>query len=126
MLYLFVLTETFFVIIVMWWMMVTFSMFVGVALADDEVLACEDARMKCLFRDGCNLALRNYMVGCSSVLQDQNPTHCPEICLHSLIALTSTIEGQALMNVCHCNFTFYYLAACVKVTNTYHLCILLN
>lgn len=85
----------------MWWMMVTISTFVGVAVADNEILACEDARVKCLFRDGCGLALRNYMVHCSTVLNDNNPTHCPEICLNSLIALTSTFEGQALMNVCY-------------------------
>lgn len=67
--------------------------------ADTPRMACEDARMKCAYRVGCGMALQNYLVGCSAVLQGPEPTHCPEICQHSLIALTSTEEGKELMRV---------------------------
>lgn len=85
--------------LVMWWMMVGLSALVGVVMTDHPPMACEDARLKCAFREGCGMALHNYMVGCSSVLRGPYPDHCPEICLHSLIALTSTVEGQELMRV---------------------------
>lgn len=65
-------------------------------------MACEDARLKCAYRVGCGMALQNYLVGCSSVLQGPYVDYCPEVCLYSLIALTSTQEGQKLMN-CQCN-----------------------
>ncbi|XP_019870298.2 growth arrest-specific protein 1 isoform X2 [Aethina tumida] len=66
------------------------------------VIPCEQAKLKCAYRVGCGMALQNYLVGCSAVLDDPNPTHCPQICQHSLIALTSTDEGKALMN-CKCS-----------------------
>lgn len=79
----------------MWWVMVSVASLMGIAAA----IPCEEARIKCAFRMGCGTALQNYVVGCSGVLQGAYPTHCPEICHHSLIALTSTDEGKALMNV---------------------------
>lgn len=60
-------------------------------------LSCEEARIKCAYRKGCGMALRNYLVDCSSVLHDN--TRCPEVCQHALIALTSTDEGHKLMTV---------------------------
>lgn len=75
--------------------MVAVSLLVGVTSA----IPCEEARLKCAYRVGCGRALQQYLVGCSSVLQGNYPTHCPEICKNSLIALTSTDEGKALMNV---------------------------
>lgn len=66
-------------------------------------LSCEDARLKCAYRDGCGMALQNYIVGCSTVLQGAGRLdYCPEMCQYSLIALTSTEEGKDLMN-CECN-----------------------
>lgn len=76
----------------------------AVGLEARAQVPCEEARLKCAYREGCGMALQNYMVGCSAVLQ--GPTqHCPQICLHSLIALTSTEEGRDLMN-CQCNDEF--------------------
>lgn len=70
-------------------------------------LPCEDARMKCAYRSGCGMAIQNYMVGCSAVLQGPDVDYCPEICQHSLIALTSTEEGKALMTVSHVSLRSY-------------------
>jgi growth arrest-specific protein 1 len=82
----------------MWWVMVSVAALVGAATS----LPCEQARMRCAYRVGCGMALQNYVVGCSGVLQGPPPTQCPEICHHSLIALTSTEEGKDLMN-CKCS-----------------------
>ncbi|XP_063908017.1 growth arrest-specific protein 1-like isoform X2 [Zophobas morio] len=82
----------------MWWIMVSVAALVGAAAS----VPCEEARMRCAYRVGCGMALQNYVVGCSGVLQGPPPTYCPEICHHSLIALTSTEEGKDLMN-CNCS-----------------------
>lgn len=79
----------------MWFIMLTVSWVVGTITA----IPCEEARLKCAYRVGCGGALQQYLVSCSSVLQGDYPTRCPEICKNSLIALTSTDEGKALMNV---------------------------
>jgi hypothetical protein len=63
------------------------------------------------------MALQNYLVGCSLVLQDEErpspddplagratARRCPEPCQHALIALTSTDEGKHLMSV---SFTYF-------------------
>lgn len=85
----------------MWWMMVSLTALVGVASATSKgPIPCEEARLKCGFRVGCGKALNHYLMGCYGVLQDgPYPTHCPEACAHSLIALTSTEEGKELMEV---------------------------
>ncbi|XP_044264317.1 growth arrest-specific protein 1-like isoform X2 [Tribolium madens] len=82
----------------MWWVMVSVAAMMGVATP----LPCEEARMRCAYRVGCGTALQHYVMGCSGVLQGPPPSHCPEICHHSLIALTSTEEGKDLMN-CECS-----------------------
>lgn len=79
-------------------MMISMIAIVGVA-AESPRMPCEEARMKCAYRVGCGMALQKYLVGCSAVLQGPQPTYCPEICQHSLIALTSTEEGKELMRV---------------------------
>ncbi|PSN45828.1 hypothetical protein C0J52_05527 [Blattella germanica] len=66
---------------------------------------CEQARLKCAYRDGCGMALQKYMMGCSSVLHGPPITTCPESCQHALIALTSTEEGKDLMT-CDCTDEF--------------------
>lgn len=86
-------------------MMISMIAIVGAA-AETPRMPCENARMKCAYRVGCGKALQNYLVGCSAVLQGPQPTYCPEICQHSLIALTSTEEGKELMRV---SYIFYYL-----------------
>nr|CAH7737692.1 unnamed protein product [Callosobruchus chinensis] len=67
-----------------------------------EAIPCEEARWKCAYRVGCGMALRNYLIGCDVVLRGPYPDKCPEICMHSLIALTSTEEGMDLTN-CECS-----------------------
>lgn len=59
---------------------------------------CEEARMRCAYRTGCGAALSNYMYLCNEVLSEPT-TVCPKACGHALIALMSTEEGKALMNV---------------------------
>lgn len=83
----------------MWWMMVALSALAGTTVAVTPAPVCEEARLKCAYRVGCGMALQNYLVGCSAVLQGPYPTYCPQICQHSLIALTSTEEGKQLMSV---------------------------
>lgn len=68
-------------------------------VAVTSAIPCEEARLKCAYRVGCGRALQQNLVGCSSVLQGNYPTYCPEKCKNSLIALTSTDEGKDLMNV---------------------------
>lgn len=92
----------------MWWMMVSLTALMG-AVADKPPVPCEEARMKCAYRTGCGMALQNYVVGCSAVLQGPPLTTCPEICQHSLIALTSTEEGKELMRVSNLKKAFCYL-----------------
>jgi len=89
----------------MWnWIM---TVLVGLAvptLASKPPMSCDEARMKCAYRQGCGMALQNYLSGCSAVLQGPM-TYCPQICQHSLIALTSTEEGKDLMQ-CECSDDF--------------------
>ncbi|CAH1114520.1 unnamed protein product [Psylliodes chrysocephalus] len=83
----------------MWLIMLSVAWLAGVSSG----IPCEQARLKCAYRVGCGMALQNYIVGCSAVLQgDDFPKHCPEICQYSLTALTSTDEGKELMN-CVCS-----------------------
>lgn len=63
-------------------------------------IPCEEARLKCAYREGCGTALKHYLVGCSGVLQNAEYfNHCPQVCFNSLIVLVSTQEGKALMEV---------------------------
>ncbi|XP_018325217.1 growth arrest-specific protein 1-like [Agrilus planipennis] len=95
----------------MWWIMMSLAAMAAVAgstaqqerNADEEVMSCEVARMRCAYRVGCGKALQHYVMGCSAVLQGMNElAYCPEICQNSLIALTSTEEGKQLMT-CQCS-----------------------
>ncbi|XP_056630023.1 growth arrest-specific protein 1-like [Diorhabda carinulata] len=82
----------------MWLIMVSVAWLVGTTIG----VPCEEARMRCAYRDGCGRVLQKYIVDCSTVLQgDRFPTNCPEICQYTLIALTSTEEGMELMD-CEC------------------------
>lgn len=75
-------------------------------LASDQpgVETCEVARLKCAYRVGCGMALQNYMEGCSDVITGSTKK-CSDHCRNSLIALTSTEEGEALMK-CKCSDNF--------------------
>lgn len=71
----------------------------GTTAAGDYVPeTCEDVRLRCAFGTGCSLALHNYFIKCDRILQT-NPTTCPETCLYSLVALTSTDDGKRLLDV---------------------------
>ena len=65
---------------------------------EKQRLPCGLARMKCLYRDGCRKALDNYMDGCLDIMNGHAKT-CNDFCTKSLIALTSTRPGHALMEV---------------------------
>lgn len=64
-------------------------------------MTCEDARIKCALRAGCGMALQNYMLGCADLISGRI-SECDPYCRNSLIALTSTEEGHALMD-CVCS-----------------------
>ncbi|XP_068231583.1 growth arrest-specific protein 1-like isoform X2 [Palaemon carinicauda] len=67
-------------------------------------ISCEEARIKCALRGGCGMALQNYMLGCADLMSG-NIDYCDEYCKNSLIALTSTEEGNLLMDcVCSDNY----------------------
>lgn len=70
------------------------------AAQQNQRLPCGIARMKCLYHDGCRKALDNYMDGCLDIMNGHAKT-CNDFCTKSLIALTSTLPGHALME-CAC------------------------
>ncbi|TRY67093.1 hypothetical protein TCAL_05157 [Tigriopus californicus] len=57
---------------------------------------CHVSQLKCAYRDGCGLAIQNYMLACSALAEGKTTT-CTTYCKHSLIALMSTPEGKRLM-----------------------------
>nr|XP_023018241.1 growth arrest-specific protein 1-like isoform X1 [Leptinotarsa decemlineata] len=86
----------------MWLIMLSVTWLVG----ETSAIPCEEARMKCAYRVGCGMALQNYLMGCSAVLQGESfPTYCPDFCQYTLTALTSTEEGKELME-CQCSDHF--------------------
>ena len=56
--------------------------------------------MSCMYRDGCGLALQQYELTCSSLVNQLTDT-CSRACQHALIALVSTEEGKRMME-CKC------------------------
>ncbi|XP_011312894.1 growth arrest-specific protein 1 [Fopius arisanus] len=92
---------------VQWSFMLSALMVLTVVAADDETnttgisISCENARVKCAFRSGCGTALQQYIGSCASDLRG-GVTSCPETCLLTLIALSSTDEGKQLMT-CTCS-----------------------
>ncbi|KAF6216461.1 hypothetical protein GE061_000803 [Apolygus lucorum] len=69
-------------------------------VGSEAAITCEDARLKCAYREGCGKALQNFIISCSSL--HQLTRNCPEECQNALIALTSTDEGQQFMS-CDCD-----------------------
>lgn len=63
-------------------------------------MRCEVARMKCAYRMGCGMALHGYMVECADLIAGRT-NKCPVQCQRALIALSSTEEGQELVE-CDC------------------------
>ena len=63
-------------------------------------VSCSMATLACANRDGCGLALEQYLLSCSDLVQGEDDT-CNRQCQLSLIALLSTPEGERLME-CQC------------------------
>jgi len=63
-------------------------------------VGCGHATMACAYRDGCGLALKQYMESCSDLVSGITDT-CSMDCRFALIALLSTPEGKRLME-CSC------------------------
>ena len=61
---------------------------------------CSLATLQCANRDGCGLALQQYLVSCSDLVTGLTDV-CSKQCQLSLIALLSTPEGERLME-CQC------------------------
>jgi hypothetical protein len=63
-----------------------------------EEVSCDEARLKCVFRAGCGVALQNYVVGCGDLTSGKS-RGCNAHCRNALTALMSTPEGFRLMKV---------------------------
>jgi len=61
---------------------------------------CDIARTKCAYRMGCGFSLHGYMVDCADLIAGRT-NKCQPSCQRALIALTSTEEGQELID-CDC------------------------
>ena len=72
----------------------------GPELLPASEVGCGHATLACANRDGCGLALEQYMVSCSDLVTGLT-TQCSAQCRLSLIALLSTPEGDRLMK-CKC------------------------
>jgi hypothetical protein len=63
-----------------------------------EEVSCDEARLKCVFRAGCGVALQNYVVECGDLTSGKSNA-CDAHCRNALTALMSTPEGHRLMKV---------------------------
>ena len=61
-------------------------------------LSCSAAQQKCVLRNRCGWALNRYMIACADIITGKTK-FCNDLCKKSLIAITSTEEGQQLMKV---------------------------
>ena len=77
-----------------------FANYSGPELPAAEDVPCSLATLACANRDGCGLALEQYMLTCSDLVTGLD-TKCSKHCQLSLIALLSTAEGERLMQ-CRC------------------------
>ena len=62
-------------------------------------VSCSQAWLSCSYRDGCGLALQQYVSACSDLVSGLS-AQCPLNCRLALVALLSTTEGERLMQVC--------------------------
>lgn len=65
-------------------------------------LKCQEARVNCGHRVGCEAALRNYLVECTDFVNTNGDGSCPPKCTKALITLMSTDEGAAFID-CDCD-----------------------
>lgn len=63
--------------------------------------SCRFAQLKCSYRTGCGATLHSFIFECDSLIHNKTDL-CSDQCKNTLIGLTSTHEGQKLMN-CDCN-----------------------
>ena len=62
-------------------------------------VVCSQAWLACSYRDGCGLALHQYVSACSEMVRGSR-AQCDLNCRLALVALLSTTEGERLMQVC--------------------------
>ena len=72
----------------------------GPELIPPSEVNCGQATLACANRDGCGMALEQYMLSCSDLVTGADSS-CSAQCRLSLIALLSTPEGDRLMQ-CQC------------------------
>ncbi|ESP01246.1 hypothetical protein LOTGIDRAFT_111585 [Lottia gigantea] len=75
----------------------------GYIYCDIAIELCDTVRLSCSARDGCQMALTNFFVGCNDVIYGKG-NKCTTKCEHALISLLSTEDkaGLAFMN-CNCS-----------------------
>ena len=61
-------------------------------------VVCSQAWLSCTYRDGCGLALQQYLSACSDLVSGSTSL-CQPDCRLALVALLSTKEGERLMQV---------------------------
>ena len=66
-------------------------------------VVCSKAWLSCSYRDGCGLALQQYVSACSDLVAGHS-SHCDVNCRLALVALLSTTEGERLMQVCRLHY----------------------
>jgi len=71
------------------------------SLPPAEDVACSPALLACAYRGGCGMALQQYHLACSSLVQGLTES-CSQECQYAFIALLSTQEGARLMQ-CQCD-----------------------
>ncbi|KAK7116113.1 uncharacterized protein [Littorina saxatilis] len=64
---------------------------------------CDNARLQCTVRTGCQMALNNFFLGCSSILSGEE-RGCTTACQHALVSLLATEDGAGLAFInCNCS-----------------------
>ncbi len=63
-----------------------------------EEITCQFASLKCSYRTGCGNTLKSYLIECGDLINNKT-NECSEGCKNTLVGLTSTPEGQSLMEV---------------------------
>ncbi|XP_041370517.1 growth arrest-specific protein 1-like [Gigantopelta aegis] len=82
--------------------LVAMSMHLSSSLGTDLASSfCDVTRIHCLSRTGCNMALKNFFVGCSDVIYGK-VNSCTVECKHALLSLLST-EDQTGISFINCN-----------------------
>ena len=71
------------------------------AMENNNTSTCRFAQLKCSYRTGCGQTLQSFIIECDSLIHNQTEI-CTNRCKNTLVGLTSTPEGQKLMN-CDCD-----------------------